>query len=304
MAVNYSDWDKILAAMGAKKDTRTLQLDPSKKREKVKIKLTRGVEIKAADFDGIPDVGGMFSHMGEHALLYIDEPHHSREELLQQPALKAQKFHLVKHCSVLQNMHKNQKSDRYVLIQNSAGTFPSKPKDPITGRWDMENPVDAKLMPCKICLGDLSYAGYLPDKLPLKPSQRKNNQRIYMDFNVQNFFEHYEPFFFDEKYYRKNSNDKKANYISVEQVKNRDKLLKETNWTCQGDSCGVRLEDKTNLLHLHHINSRRGDYTKDNLKILCILCHVLQPNHQHMKKNVNPKDAIFIRKRRAEQRVN
>ena len=56
MAVDYREWDKILAAMGAKKDTRTLQLDPSKKRDKIRIVLTRGVEIKAADFENISNL--------------------------------------------------------------------------------------------------------------------------------------------------------------------------------------------------------------------------------------------------------
>ena len=301
MAVDYTEWDKILAAMGAKHDTRKLQLDPSKKRDKVKIVLKRGVEIKAADFENIPTIAGMFSHLGEHALLYIDEPHHSRDELLEQPALNAQKFHLVKHCSVLQNMHKKQKSDRYVLIQNATGTFPSKPKDPMTGKWDTENPVDAKLMPCKICLGELAYGGYMPDKLPLKPAQRQQNHKIYMGFEVKKFFEHYEPLFFDTKYYRENPNDGKANY-TIDQAKQRDKFLTRTDYTCQGDDCGVRLRDKPGWLHLHHINSRRGDYAEKNLKLLCIICHSLQSNHQHMRPLIKPAVAIEIRQRLSKQK--
>ena len=74
MAVNYDELDAVLKSMGVSRDSRPLQIEPGSKRAKVQIELKGGVQISAADFGDIPDVAGMFSHNGEHAFLYIDEP--------------------------------------------------------------------------------------------------------------------------------------------------------------------------------------------------------------------------------------
>ena len=120
------------------------------------------------------------------------------------------------------------------------------------------------------------------------------------NFDVKKFFDHYEPFFFDTNYYRENPNDGKANYTS-DHPKIRDQLLIEKDFCCE--SCGVQLKEKTSLLHMHHLNSRKGDNQRDNLKLLCIICHSLQPNHHHMKHLVKSADAVFIRQRLAKQKA-
>ena len=92
MAVNYEELDAVLKSMGATKDSRPLQAEPGSERAKVQIELKGGVQISAADFGDIPDVAGMFSHNGEHAFLYIDEPRHPIETLQEDPAVNAQRF--------------------------------------------------------------------------------------------------------------------------------------------------------------------------------------------------------------------
>ena len=67
MPVDYKDLDTVLSMMGAKRDTRPLQMDPSSTREKIKFELKSGVKVEAANFDSISTVAGMFSHDGEHA---------------------------------------------------------------------------------------------------------------------------------------------------------------------------------------------------------------------------------------------
>jgi hypothetical protein len=297
MSVNYEVLDNVLEVMGAKKDTRPLQLDPENSREQIKFELKQGVQVEAANFDQITTIAGLFSHKGEHAFLYIDEPHNSEQQLQENPAVNAQRFHLVKHCSTLLTMHHNNKSDRYVLIQNSNGEFPSKPEDPITRITDTSKSIPARLRPCKNCLAELSYKGYLPDRTRLSPSQRTNNHNIFYHFDVAKFFQHYEPFFFDTKYYRDNPGDGKANYTK-DHATIREKLLIEKDFKC--DDCGVQLKSRPELLHLHHINGRRGDNSLKNLKILCVACHSLQHNHQHMKKLVS-REVTYIRQQLAKQ---
>ena len=302
MPVSYKDLDTVLSMMETKRDARPLQMDPASTREKIKFELKTGVRIDAAQFDSISTVAGMFSHKGEHAFLYIDEPYHAEDVLMQKPAEAAQRFHLVKHCPSLLTMHNAGKSERYVLKQTSTGLFPCKPLDSFTGKTRTDIVIDAQLMPCKNCLAELAYQGY---SKPGSKSQRRDrdlNDKIFRGFDVNSFFEHYEPFFFDTNYYRQNPNDGKANYIS-DHLKIRDQLLVQKNYCCDGKNCGVQLKDKTSLLHMHHLNSSKGDNSRDNLKILCIICHSLEPNHQHMKPLVKPADAVLIRQRLAKQKT-
>lgn len=301
MPVNYKDLDIALSMMETKRDLRPLQMDPSSTREKIKFELKTGVRVEAEEFDSISTVAGMFSHKGEHAFLYIDEPYHAEEVLRQKPAEAAQRFHLVKHCPSLQAMHNAGKSERYILRQNTSGLFPCKPLDAFTGKTKTDIVIDAQLMPCKNCLAELAYQGYARPGSRYRQRDRETNDRIFRSFDVRVFFEHYEPFFFDSNYYRQNPNDGKANY-TPDHLKIRDQLLVERNYCCE--ACGVKLKDKTSLLHMHHLNSRKGDNHKNNLKLLCIICHSLQPNHQHMKQQIKSVDAVFIRQRLAKQKTN
>lgn len=300
MNIDYKNLDLALSMIGARRDQRPLQLSPGGSREKVKAKLRKGVKVEATDFNDLQTVADMFSHDGEHAFLYIDEPRVSEEFLSEVPAENAQRFHLVKRCSTLLTMHNKGKSERYVLIQNSEGTFPSKPYDYFLGRTNTNRKIDAKLLPCKNCLGELAYMGYAkPGSGYLTTQKKAKNNDIFLNFNVKKFFKHYEPFFFDENYFRKNADDGKANY-TASHARIRDELLVRFKYTCQ--ECGVELGDRPDLLHMHHINGRRGDNQSSNLELLCILCHALRPMHAHMKSLIKPADIAFIERRLARQK--
>jgi hypothetical protein len=296
MTVSYEELDAVLKLMGATKDSRPIQQEPGSEREKVQLELKSGIQIAAKDFDEIPVVAGMFSHNGEHAFLYIDEPRHPIETLQENPAENAQRFHLVKNCSTLIHMHNAGRSERYVLIQNATGTFPTKPFDLVTHRTLTDQKIDARLLPCKNCLNELRYQGY----------QRPHyinaaNDKIWRNFSVKEFFDHYEPFFFTENYYRAHADNGTANY-TLDHAKVRDRLLQEVQFTCE--DCGVKLEDRKDLLHLHHINGQRGDNRRTNTTIVCVVCHCAKPLHGHMKGLLKSTDALFIRQRLSRQNNN
>ena len=195
MAIDYKELDTALSMIGAKRDQRPLQFSPDNPRERVRRSLKGGVKVEAADFENLDTVADMFCHDGEHAFLYIDEPRVSEEFLRETPAENAQRFHLVKRCSTLLTMHNKGRSERYVLIQNPEGTFPSKPFDYFLGRTNTNKKINAKLLPCKNCLGELAYMGYArPGSGHLTPQRKARNNEIFLNFNVAHFFKHYEPF--------------------------------------------------------------------------------------------------------------
>lgn len=293
MGVDYSKLDKAMSSMGANMDSRPIEQDGSPQRHKIQFELERGIEIEAAEFGAIETIAGMLSYNGEHAFLYINEPSKTREELIEIPAENAQRFHILKDCSTLQTMHRQGKSERYILIRNTSGIFPSYPLDEVYGRTLYDEEIDAKLLPCKNCLNLLSYKG----KKYTGPNRCETTWR---QFDIKEFINHYEPYFFDERYYRENSLDQSGNY-TIDHAVIRDKLLRRLDYKCQGEleggeQCGVQLKDHDNLLHMHHINGRRGDNSPENLKILCVLCHKSQYNHQHMR--VKYADAMLIESRR------
>lgn len=293
MAIDYSKLDKAMSSMGAKMDPRPIEQTGEGKRNKIQFELERGIEIKATEFTDIETIAGMLSYNGEHAFLYINEPSKTREQLIENPAEDAQRFHILKECSTLQTMHKQGRSERYILIRNTSGIFPSYPRDEDSWKTLYHEEIDAKLLPCKNCLNLLNYKGK-------KYTGVNSCETSWRQFNIKEFINHYEPFFFNERYYRENSLDRLGNY-TVDHPVIRDKRLKQVNYTCEGEleggkKCGVQLEDRSDLLHMHHGNGRRGNNSYNNLKILCALCHKSQPYHQHMR--VKGADAMLIENRR------
>ena len=102
--------------------------------------------------------------------------------------------------------------------------------------------------------------------------------KIWRNFS-ERIFDHYEPFFFTENYYRAHADNGTANY-TLDHAKVRDRLLQEVQFTCE--DCGVKLEDRKDLLHLHHINGQRGDNRRGNTNRLCRLplCQTVAWTHE------------------------
>ena len=95
-------------------------------------------------------------------------------------------------------------------------------------------------------------------------------------------------------------NGKNTNY-TIDLAKIRDRLLKQTNYTCQGSElktgkCDVQLNDHPEWLYLYHINGRSGDNSPSNIKILCISCHQRQPKHETLKVPARARNEIARRR--------
>lgn len=293
MAVDYSALKKIIHEMDTQVDSRPLQ--PIDKRETARGTLRDGVKINRGDFDAISTNIEMFSHEGEHALLFIDKPKKTEAQLIAEPAIEAQRFHLVKNCSTLTEMHNKGRSYRYVLIQNSKGIFPSHPIDPITNKTLENIKIDAYLLPCKNCLQELNYNGY-QGGFQLDEKQHAIDKNIFLNFCTKEFFNHYEPFFYTY-YYRKNiSKDKAGDSYTIDHAKKRDDLLKQKQFTC--DECKVELKNRPKLLHLFHKNGKLKDNKSSNLSILCKQCFRDQPMYKDLKMTITPEEATIISMRK------
>ena len=64
-----------------------------------------------------------------------------------------------------------------------------------------------------------------------------------------------------------------------------DRYKKECNYTCQ--LCKVHVEqfEDRKYLHMHHIDRNKKNNKRENLMILCVICHSEQPRHRHMVKD-------------------
>lgn len=296
MAVNFKKLDNALKKMEG--TLKSFPLDPITGSDRIVFKMERGVEINREEFEDIDPISGFLNFKNHHAFLYIDEPFANLEELKEIPCERGPKFHIIKECVTLQRMHNDGRSNRYILIQNKNGEFPCHPRDTETRliNYDVKHP--AKLLACANCMKALNYKGYTSKSI----EQRKKDIR---SLNINNFLKYYAPFFIDSKYYRENKMDQLGNY-SIDHTHIRDKLLKKTNYTCQGSElksgkCDVRLEDHPEWLHLHHINGRSGDNSPSNIKILCISCHSRQPLHTKMKVPAKAIAEITRRRRKTNQ---
>lgn len=299
MGVNFSKLDKALAKMGAKLDDRPIEETGEKTRDIIQAELSEGVEVLAADFEDLQTVVGMLSYKGENAFLYIKEPNKSAATLKEIPSVNGPRFHIIKECQTLQRMHKIGKFKRYHLIQKLDGTFPTIPYT--TQKTSLfEQEIQAKLLPCRNCLNRIKYNRFRENKKNDWPFENTtDNEQNWHNFNVNDFFNHYEPFFFDRRNYSKitkivNENDKMENVII------RDKLLNIVDFTCEEPSCKARLQDRTDLLHLHHVNGQVGDNSPDNLKIYCFTCHRQKPLYQDVVVPTKSDDSILIAHRRKE----
>jgi len=277
MNTNFIKLDNALKKIGGKLNHYPIsEVAPT---APIEVKIKTGVEIGRAEFEEILPIAGLLNLEGHHAFLYINEPFAS-EEILKQPLHQdGPRFHLVKECKHLQQMHRQGRSERYVMIQNKNGQFPCYARDDETRTIDYSKTILSRLRVCQGCIEKLNYKGF-------KSKNSTDRYEFISNFNLSEFLNNFEPFFIDQKYYRKNNMEQNGNY-SIDHANIREKLLQKTNYTCQGSElktgkCDVQLKDHPEWLHMHHLNGRSGDNSPSNLKILCISCHQRQPKHEKL----------------------
>ncbi|MDD6910455.1 HNH endonuclease [Actinobacillus minor] len=236
---------------------------------------SKGIEVPIADVTPDPD-SGVFTYQGEHVVLFIPDHSFKYDEAIADPKNNGNKYHLT-DCRTLEQMRKSGRFERYHATNNRTGIFH------ISGSLITQE-AEVELSVCKNCLAALNYQNYTLNRI-----------RVFNEFNLEDFFNHYETFF------RKIPNDKKLSKPGyVDDWEEISKRYRESvKFTCE--ECHVNLEQYRYLLDVHHKNGVKQDNKEENLKAMCKLCHAQEAFHSHMI--VKQEDEFLIKKLRWEQGI-
>lgn len=164
--------------------------------------------------------------------------------------------HHFTECTTIKHMFTTGRKKRYYNGNRKDGRFAYSVLD---GDKVMNHRTDQKLFACRYCISQIGKT-------------RKN-------FRMDDIFTTKVPFPVGEF---ELECDAVPNIYSPDWDAIAEKAKQQTEWTCQ--ECAINLQNDTEYLHCHHINTMRSDNSVENLQVLCIKCHANQPNHQHMKK--------------------
>lgn len=266
---NFEPLNLIKEKMGVPRNVYgvlTVLIDPSRLTGEELKKLTSsdGIDISPDELSILPD--GTLAYKNSRVLLYI------RDMERYEP-----RFHLA-NCSTLQEMRAKKRFDRYVVSANTDGNFKINIIEASMLRTETR-----KLSVCQNCLGFLVLGGFS------STWTRKAKTDFVANFNMEDFFKKYpKSLHLNEPKY--NSNTAPLNQYSADFDEISKKFRASVNWQCQ--QCGIHLQhpDWRKWLHVHHVNGLKNDNSNNNLKAVCIGCHVQEPNHSHMRNSIEFKE--------------
>jgi len=267
------------------------KLDPL---EEIVIKLEEG-EIQV-ERNEIVSHGPFLLFKGEIlAILYIYDYRATQEDLLSESVdKKAPKFHF-SWCRTLQEMDKKGKFARYIFSRKKVNRFKvqATERDPMMIRklgehHEME---DVLLYACKNCLNEIGYKGYSKDL-----TAEEKNEKV-KSFKIDEFISENEATVSTSKFYLESQRVKFSDETVQPMIYSNDfpeisrKLRHEHSWTCS--KCKVDMSNMRAGLHTHHRNGVKNDNSRNNLQVLCALCHQgIDEFHKNM--HVSRKISDFI----------
>ncbi len=240
--------------------------------EPIDIKLRDGIEIDdLSEVEAHPDTG-LLTYRGRQVVLYIQDHSFRAESVVEQPQ-DGNKVH-ISDCQTLRSMKIAGRFERYVVTNNISGEFY------ITGQTMLGQSFEgtAELSVCKHCLQQLNYRGY-----------NGNKRQVLEEFQWGDLFDEYSPQFRQLPSRRAGTFDGLYSSDWV-QVSRRYKKLR--NFVCE--ECGVDLHQREfhRLLHVHHIDGVKTNNDRSNLRSLCVLCHLEQPQHEHMQVSSKDRETV------------
>lgn len=256
---------------------------------------TGGIEVKREE---IQTVGPFLTYKGEIlAILYIFNSTSPSKDLLGNNAgmRGTPKFHFT-WCSTLDRMTSINRFNRYVLSRSKKNLFRVEALDRddhlIQKIGDERHTLeDIRLYPCQNCLNKLEYHGF--SYSVMSKEERKDAVE---NFSIQEYLDENDGNLAVMKFIPIHTPDTvpKGGYTS-DFLKISRQMRKEENWTCS--ECAVDMSNKKRGLHVHHKNGVKSDNRKQNLKVLCALCH-REVDALHKTMHVSKDIETFIIERR------
>lgn len=225
-----------------------------------------GIEIPLDKVRVLDD--GTLAYKNRRVILYIRDINSYQNRPIEEDNLP--RFH-ISNCSTLEYMRSQQRDSRYVVSTREDGKFAiyiirnNKPK-----------PLSENLKVCRNCLDKLSWQGYESS------SSKKEKEGVVNGFHLQDFFAEYSKSPITNM--PPHTSDTAPINIYTDgfgEVARQRKI--ECGFKCE--KCERDCSDPTRrkFLHAHHINGQKNDNSPDNIRILCLGCHVEEPMHGHMK---------------------
>ena len=208
----------------------------------------------------------LLTHKGEQIVLYIQDTRKEKEVLLYDPE-NANRFHIAS-CETIRIMKRNGRFERYVMTNRVDGNFLVESMDRFTGETEA---LEVPLYVCKHCLSELDWCSY-------RNFSSENQQKLWKNFSLEEFFAEFQTFFQERPRYWDVTVPKGGYPLNWTKISRKTKIAR--GWRC--DCCDVDLSKYHELLHVHHENGVTSDNRSDNLAVLCIFCHSMQPYHQRM----------------------
>jgi hypothetical protein len=220
-----------------------------------RLNLGTAVEIRHGEYQVARD--GTLVVDGKRTFIYICNPSNFRGKLSLDDISSLPKYHFTE-CTTISSMAAKGRADRYVRPIIPDGKFRL-----LLVNNDKKQTVDTPLYPCGYCLKAL---------FPEIPFSKRES------FTVQHFFKKY-PLECKDEFITSRKSVLQANHNTYsESFKQLSKELRSKK-LCEG--CNERFEEKE--LDTHHLNGDASNNTPLNLKVLCIDCHIKEPNHSHYR---------------------
>lgn len=231
------------------------QVAPPAQEDPTRLNLGKAVEVRHGEYQVAKD--GTIIVDGKRTFIYICNPSNYMGKLSTTDISTLPKYHFTE-CSTISNMAANGRADRYVRPIIPDGKFRLLI---VNGR--KKDTLDSPLYPCGNCLKTL---------FPEFPfSNRKS-------FTVEQFFAKF-PLECADKFITTRKSVLQANHNTYSESFKALSAELRSKRECQ--ACFERFDPKD--LDTHHLNGDASNNSILNLKVLCVHCHVNEPNHGHYK---------------------